>query len=120
MRILSASSAARFYHLSYDVFRFPVVSNVNLRDLAIRIYDHGSQSVNDLVLLREICEPKKLRNVFHLPGCASGKFPVCKSLVLVALSVCSTIAAQHLRRVVRGIDADAEQVSLFIELRILA
>jgi hypothetical protein len=76
--------------------------------------------VNDLVLLREIRQPEKLRDLLNLLARSRSELPVRKRLVLITLRVRRAVTAQHFRRVVLGIDADAEQVCLGVKFRILA
>ncbi len=98
----------------------PIVARVPLENAAIRTDDGRAQRVSDQATLLRDRQAKEAGDTGKLSGAGRGELPVIEERGLLSAGAGVAILAKHRRSVVLGIDTDAEQASLAIELGVAA
>src|ERR1700733_13287359 len=119
-RLLSEDFCRRltdaFSYSSDDVVWLPIVGGIPGDDLAIFADEDGRKGVGErLVVAWSDADIEILCNCGKIFFCGRGEVPVEKFFFGVVAGVGSTVAAEDLRRVVGGVEADAEEVGLVVE-----
>lgn len=102
-----------------DVFRLPVVIGVPGENLAVFANKDGGERMREgFVVARRNPYVEELGDGREIFFCRRGKVPVEKFFVGVVAGVGATVTAKDLWRVVGGIEADGDEMSLLVERRI--
>jgi hypothetical protein len=108
-----------FSYGSKNIFRVPVVGGIPRDDLSVLADQDGGERVcKGLIVSRSNADVEILCNRWKIFFRGSRKVPVKELFVGVVAGISAAVAAKYFGCVVRGIEADADEVSLFVERRI--
>src|SRR6266496_379348 len=107
----SAGLSLQLLKLGGHFGRLPLVSGVELEDLAIGVDQRGLQVVDDLAALLIVGEPKEIGCLANLSGRAGGKAPVLEPGI-GRCGVALAVGAEDAGVVEFGIDGDGEHLQV--------
>ena len=97
----------------------PLVARVKLHYLSIRRDDGSNKRMNDLIGFRKVLQPEISRNLFHFIRAARSELPVAERLRAAFSCVTCAVLTQPRGRIVFRINADAQQLSLRVNGRVV-